>query len=72
MLGVQEAGGVAGGFEHKLFLKRFKLLPTSVELIAVGDCLCSIVGVGSCGNGSRSWGRGGGGSNAIHDSLGVY
>ena len=76
MLRIRKTGSVAGGFEHKLILKRFKLLPTSVKLIGVGDFLRSIVGVGGYGGGSGSRsGSGGGsgtGSEAIHDPLGVY
>ena len=72
MLGIREAGGVAGGLEHELVLESLELLTTSVELIGVGNHFCSIVGVGggSCGCGGGGGGSGSG-SEAIHGLLGV-
>ena len=64
VLGVREAGGVAGGFEHELVLENFQFFSGSVESVGIGYFLGS-----GCGLGNRS-GLGGVGK-VVHDYFGV-
>ena len=64
MLGVQEAGGIAGGFQHELIFENFQFFSGSIESIGIGNLFGS-----GCGLGNR--GRLGGAGKAVHDHFGV-
>ena len=64
MLGVREAGGVAGGFQHELVFENFQFSSGFIESIMIGN----LFGLG-CGLGDRGGLRGAG--KAVHDLFGI-
>ena len=64
VLGVREAGGVAGGFQHELVLENLQFFSGSVESVGISYFLSSGCGLGGCG-------RHGGAGKSVHDNFGV-